>query len=66
MNKLHQFIELIIQPALLRLKSTSKSAIRGVGVGGLDEWVIYPEAFIYFSRYADELMVESGRIGEFL
>lgn len=52
-------------PNLMRLKSSSKSAVKGASVERLEDCEIYPKDYKDSSRYADEYLLESGKSGEF-
>lgn len=60
------FIQLVVQPALLKLNPSSISRMKGAGVDGLEDWELYPEDYATFSRHADKFFTESGMTGKFL
>lgn len=61
-----KFVDVVIQPALLRLKSSSRSRTKGAGVDGLDTWQVHPDDFDHFAMYADEILLKTGMGGEYM
>lgn len=62
----NKFIELVIQPAILKLDMKTKSRIKGAGIDGLDVWSIHNDDYIDFARFADDFLAACNKTGQFM